>query len=690
MLVAKTYIEISDLVMKSAGRLEDRLADLLEKEAGKKTLDPNVDIIPVHNNGGFSGYNYWLEGQIIGQIQLATLLSGYYVILKKVYLEGEVNEIYDYYNQEGNFAYSSDTLDGTTYTYSSINMDPQSAFTNHFYNVLYSEYEQAPTGMSETTRIKFLEDLLNSFLKNAKTPIGADKRRRDPALLNIVREIHRIENDKVLKWSERQEIFKNLIIIRDKIVKTKSRIHNFDPLRYTVAVKLSDSKVKLDLIKHRPVSNLSGIIYKYTLGNVLWFMKTVKDNLGYSVALAIYGPFTFYFITQPMNPHAMWAVGKVRDAYIKTINYMETDEDLTLAAENEIVDDSELTDQVSSTQAAPSRASGRLKDISWEDRMSHFKAMQIAYEGSMVFAERMGRIEQMENQFMFPLTAEAAWNEIKRYERSINGKLQFIPNLDHRFKSFLKKELKRVQADKVYIWTKLAQFFRDHPFIMVDQANEQSQKDYYVGRAFVFMKRMTDELKELKLEQPLTHDKVQALAQKYESIYESGDTVMESLKKNSKLFQQKDFFNTTELRDYMKRHWEVLFIQQNKKQEASSFSLQAYTWSIKNAIWILQSLYSTKRDELETLAYKFNLDNTNTGDVKALAETSVHYESLMNMMTLEFVSIKEEIEKNLKNDNEAELRLSMIKNVQNFLNERDKLFNAKLQMAKTASNSGKI
>ena len=140
----------------------------------------------------------------------------------------------------------------------------------------------------------------------------------------------------------------------------------------------------------------------------------------------------------------------------------------------------------------------------------------------------------------------------------------------------------------------------------------------------------------------------------------------------------------------MKRHWEVLFIQQNKKQEASSFSLQAYTWSIKNAIWILQSLYSTKRDELETLAYKFNLDNTNTGDVKALAETSVHYESLMNMMTLEFVSIKEEIEKNLKNDNEAELRLSMIKNVQNFLNERDKLFNAKLQMAKTASNSGKI
>ena len=688
MLVAKTYIEISDLVMKSASRLDERLADILKSEAGKKVLPENVDIIPVHNNGGFSGYNYWMEGQIIGQLQMASLLSGYYVIQKKVFMEDEVNEIYDYYNAEGNFAYSSDTLDGSPYQYNSINMDPVNAITNHLYNVLHCEYEQAPTGMSQTGRIKFLEDMLNDFLRNPQTSIGADKRRRDPALLNIVREIHRIENDKVLKWTERQEIFKSLKVIRDKIVKTKSRVHNFDPLRYTVAIKLSDSKVKMDLIKNRPISNLAGLIYKYTLGNILWFMKTVKDNLGYSVALAIYGPFTFYFITQPMNPHAMWAVGKVRDAYIQTIKYIETDEQNAMVAESAEEDEDLVEDTVSSAQAAPQKNS--LKNISWEDRMSNFKAMQIAYEGNMVFAERMGRIEQMENQFMFPLTAEAAWNEIKRYERSIEGKLNYIPNLDHRFKTFLNKELKRIKNDKIYIWTKLGQFFRDHPYIMVDQEDEQSQKDYYVGRAFVFMKRMTDELKKQKISEPLTHQKVQALAQRYESIHQDGDSVMERLKKNSKLFQQKDFFNTAELRDYMKRHWEVLFIQQNKKQEASSFSLQAYTWSIKNAIWILQSLYSSKRDELETLAYKFNLDNSNTDSVKPLAETSVQYETLMNMMTLEFVSIKEEIEKNLKNDNEASMRLTLIKNMKNFLNDRDKLFNAKLQMAKTASKSGNI
>ena len=687
MLKAKTYIEISDLVMKSAGRLEDRLADILKCEAGKLSLDSSVDIIPVHNNNGFCGYNYWYEGQIIGQLQLATLLSGYYVIQKKIYLEGELNEIYDYYNRDGNFAYSGDSLDGATYQYSSINMDPQSAFTNHFYNILHAEYEQASTGMSETTRMKYLEDMLNSFFNNPETHIGADRKRRDPALVNIVREIHRIENDKVLKWSERQEIFKSLIVIRDKIVKTKSRIHGFDPLRYTVAIKLADSKVKMDLIKNRPVSNLAGIFYKYTLGNLLWFMRTVKDNLGYSIALAIYGPFTFYFITQPMNPHAMWAVGKVRDAYIDTIKLMEGETKSEIIAEAD-QEEEVITDTVSSTQAATSR--NQLKNISWEDRMSNFKAMQIAYEGNMVFAERMGRIEQMENQFMFPLTAEAAWNEITRYERSINGKLQYMPNIDQRFKNFLNKELKRLQNDKVYIWTKLGQFFRDHPFIMVDQADEQSQKDYYVGRAFVFMKQMTDELKELKLEEPLTHAKVTALAEKYESIHQSGDTVMESLKKNSKLFRQKDFFNTAELRDYMKRHWEVLFIQQNKKQEASSFSLQAYTWSIKNAIWILQSLYSTKRDELETLTYKFNLDNQNTDAVKPLAETNIQYESLMNMMTLEFVSIKEEIEKNLDNDNEASMRLSLIKNIKNFLNERDKLFNTKLQMAGSTVSSSNI
>lgn len=682
MLQPKTYIEISDLVMKSASRLEDRLADILKSEAGKTTLGETVDIIPVHNNNGFSGYNYWYEGQIIGQLQIATLLSGYFVLQKKIFLEGEVNEIYDYYTQEGNFAYAGGSLDGVPYQYGSINMDPVSAFTNHFYNILHAEYEQASTGMSETTRMHFLQDMLNNFYRNPEIKIGADKKRRDPALLNIVREIHRIENDKVLKWSERQEIFKNLIVIRDKVVKTKSRVHHFDPLRYTVAIKLTDSKVKLDLIKNRPISNVLGILYKYTLGNLLWFMRTVKDNLGYSVALAIYGPFTFYFITQPMNPHAMWAVGKVRDAYIDTIKLIESNDEEELVATNADI----IEDSVSTAQAAPVKMDS-LKNISWEDRMSNFKAMQIAYEGNMVFAERMGRIEQMEQQYMFPLTAEAAWNEITRYERSINGKLQYIPNLDQRFKNFLNTELQRIQNDKVYIWTKLGQFFRDHPYIMVDQSNEQSQKDYYIGRAFVFMKRMTDELSELDLKEPLTHKKVEALADKYADIHQSGDTVMESLKKNSKLFQQKDFFSTTELRSYMKRHWEVLFIQQNKKQEASSFSLQAYTWSIKNAIWILQSLYSTKRDEIETLTYKFNLDNQNTDSVKPLEETNYLYESLMNMATIEFVSIKEEIEKNLENDNEAYLRLSLIKNIKNFLNERDKLFNTKLQMAGTVSSN---
>jgi hypothetical protein len=694
MLNAKTYIEISSLVMKSAGRLDDRLAELLKTKAGETIFGDHVDIYAVHNNNGFCGYNYWIDGSIVGQLHLATLTSGYFVIYKKIYSENEVNEIYDYYNKEGVYAYSSETLDGNPYQYNSINMDPISSFTNHIYNILYAEYDQAHTGMSETSRIKFLEDMLNGFLNNPAIEIGADKRRRDPALLNIVSEIHRVENDSVLKWNERQEIFKNLKVIRDKIVKTKSRVHHFDPLRYNVAIRLSDSKVKMELIKNRPMSNISGLMYKYTLGNLLWFLETVRSNLGYSIALAIYGPFTFYFITQPMNPHAMWAVGKVRDAYISTIKYLETGEDKKLsniikdkmhanASSDEVQD--EVKDEISTTQAAPLRKN--LKAISWDERMSHFKAMQIAYEGNMVFAERMGRIEQMENQFMFPLTAEAAWNEIERYERSVKGKLQFYKNLDDRFKNFLRKELMRAQNHQVYIWTKLGQFFRDHPYIMVDQSDEQSQRDYYVGRAFVFMKRMTDKLKKLELGNPLTHEKVQTLAARYEKIHKQGDSVMESLKMNSKLFTQNNFYDTSELRSYMKRHWEVLFIQQNKKQEASSFSLQAYTWSIKNAIWILQSLYSTKRDEIETLAYKFNLDNSNTDSVKADHLTSIHYESLMNMLTLEFVSIKEEIEKNLKNDNEAQLRITLINQVKDFLNERDKLFNTKLQMAQTDSSA---
>ncbi len=322
--------------------------------------------------------------------------------------------------------------------------------------------------------------------------------------------------------------------------------------------------------------------------------------------------------------------------------------------------------------------------------MSSFKAMQIAYEESMVFAARMGRIEQMENQFLFPLTAEAAWNQMELYLSSVEGALKYNKNLDARYRSFLKREIARTLELQVYVWKKLARFFNDHPYIAVDQANEQTGKDYYTGRGFVFMKKMTDKLSKLDLAAtPAMHEKIDALAKKYQSLKKSGDSVLGTLGKNSQVFAQSDMYNTDELRKNMRRHWEVLFLQQNKKQEASSFGLQAYTWSVRNALWILQSVYSSKNQELGTLTYKYNLDNQNTDKVESDKNINALYESLMNMLALEFVSIKKEIASSLGPDNEAKLRKMVIENLKSYMSERDRLFNGNMKMATGSDGKAK-
>lgn len=690
-MLAQTYIHISDLVMLSAKTLDERLADILKNDGGRNILPDTVQVYDIHNFNGFSGLNYWVDGILIGQLHIATLSSGSYVIYKRIFLESEITEIYDYYDANGNFMYASGQMEGQVVFYNSVNMDTVSPFTNHLYNILNDQYEQAKEGSSQTNRIVFLESLLNSFLENNEVTLSVQDGTRDQSIVNIEKEILRIEKDPVLKWSERQAIYASLKEVREKIIETKRRVHGISSMKYTLPLFSSDLKTKVKIFKQRPASNLRGSLYKYTLGNLVWFAQTVKENLGFSIAMAIYGPFTFYFITQPMNPHAMWAVGKVRNAYIQTIDQVESAMNAPSEESQKITEiqnsQDQVTDNVSTKQAAVKKKMPTLPTSkeSWDDRMSNFKAMQIAYEGNMVFAARMGRIEQMEAQFSFPLTAESAWREMERYTRSVNATLKYNKNLDSRFRVFLQKEIQRTEQLQVYVWKKMGQYFLDHPYIIVDQSNEQKQRDYYVGKSFVFMQEMTNKLSKKNLnDMPTTHEKVQALAQFYQQTKKQGNGVMGSLRQNSKLFAQKDVFDTMELRSYMQRHWEVLFLQQNKKQEASSFGLQAYTWSIKNAIWSLQSIYSAKREELlNTLAYKFNLNNQNTGKIKAEKDIDDLLESMMHMMTLEYVSIKEEYKKNLENDNEANLREQVINNIKEYLVERDKLINSTLQVANT-------
>jgi hypothetical protein len=673
MVDAQAYTDVSQLVMSRAMTLDERLARILEVNGGKSSFQ-NIKVDDVHNFNGMSGYNYWVGDELIAQLYMATLLSGTYVIYKRTYFDGNLKEQYDYYDSEGRFFYESESLDGQPVSYASISMDTTSPFINHIYNILFIEYDGTTLNFGNTGRIYFLESILNKFYQDPNYTLSVKDKFKDRALINIRKEIYKIENDKVLKWSERQEVFNSLKEVRKKILSTKRRAHGYNYMFYDFAVRLMDLQLNYKTFKQRPINNFFGALYKYTLGNLFWFAGTVRSNLGYSVALAIYGPFTFYFITQPMNPHAMWAVGKVRKAYVTVVNVFESDEEteeISRVADN-------TSDSVSTKQAGLQKNTYSAgKEISWDERMSNFKAMQIAYEADMVFAARMGRIEQFETQFNFPLTAEAAWMEMELYLTNLENTLKYNNNLDARYVKFLNNEKKRTLELQLYIWQKMGQFFLDHPFIVVDEDDEQPERNYYVGRQFIFFNKMTTKLAQMgMMDSAKTYQNIQALAKKFKKSKKLGTSVLDNLERNSKLFKQKDFLSTTEHRKYMRDQWEILFLQQNKKQEASSFSLQAYTWSVRNAMWLLQTIYSSKRSEIATMTYKYNLDNSGTHGVSATGATNEYLENMFHNLAMEFVGIRKEMAENLPGDNEARLRENVINNVKQYLIERDRLLNA--------------
>ncbi|MBD65773.1 MAG: hypothetical protein CME62_11235 [Halobacteriovoraceae bacterium] len=664
------YTEVCNLVMLQAMTLDERLACILQSDGGKKLLPSNIHIEDVHGFNGMSGYNYWDGDTLIAQLYLGTLTSGTYVIYKRTFVNNELNEVYDYYDNEGNFFHQSNSLDNQCVTYSSIAMDPTSPFVNHMYNILYLEYEGAKDNFGETNRIKVYENIIRKFYKSDEYKISANDGLKDAALKNIKNEIIKIENDEYLKWDERQTIFKKLREIRGKILKTKRRVHNRSFFSYDFIVFLTNFILRFQLIKRRPVNNLRGFIYRHTIGHVLWFTQTARNNIGFAVAMAIWTPFTFYFITQPINPHAMWVVGKLRNAYLNV--------EEVILQENNLKDVTNKLDMINTALAANKKSDVKVEpQVDWHDRMSDFKAMQIAYEADLVPAERFGRIEQFETQFNFPLTAEAAWMEMEMYVKALDSALDFkAARYDRRYKLFLKSEKRRTLELQHYIWQKVGQFFIDHPYIVVDQDGEQPEKNYYLGRQFVFFKKMTDKILKLGLDSaPKTHPMVAQLAERYKKMKVEGASVLDTLEKNSQLFKQKDFYSSKELRSYMKRQWEVLFLQQNKKQESASYALQAYTWSIKNAMWLMQTIHSAKRNELATLTYKYNLNNQNTGSVTADPSTNEYLENMFHNLAIEFVSIKREMKANLPNDNEADLRVDVINNLKQYIMERDRLLN---------------
>ena len=706
------------------------------QDGGEKLYGVNGGVTRSVNYDGRSGYHYH-EENLYASLEFGILFGGSGFVIRRYLKKGEEEvERFDHFDKNGVFTFSSTQKALEHLFLDAVEMDLTCPILNHLYNFLSLEYKRAAEGKSWiTAQVHTVELFLRQMYKSKIVNLDIKNGVEDLAIANIYKMILAAENDPVLTWEERHFVFDSYRETMNNIISTKVRAH-----------KLSNLKLKLNLFKKnlsnfknrvaaRPFSNLQGLLFRYTIGKVLWFFHTVKDNLGYSVALAVYGPFTYYFITMPMNPHAMQAVGRVRGTYLDVkaemsqlvdkVSGMGSAEATYIALpEAKVVTlaaPAVVEDTVSTKSAAPANDSrimanviypsnntmGPVQNIAvdlgdgvkenfkpthlnmllttdiskvdsqtWNDRMSNFKQMQIAYEENMEYASRMGRLEQLETQYNFPMQVESTWEELERYNNLIFRMREENPNLSPKMKQYLSNEINRTQQLELYLWDRMGRFVLDQIYVMLDQDNEQKRNDYYVGRSFVFMQEMTNILswRYKNFKKPEGYEKIEKLASFYAKNRKEFGTVMKNLTANSDLYKQKDLLSTKEFRSYMKRQWEILYLQNSKAEEASNNGLNMYIWSVRNTAWVLQSLYSAKREELGLLIKRDTSGQMfSPGDLLSRSKISMMYETHVHNLTLEYVGIREEIMNRLGKDIESTQRMMVLSNLKEFLSDRERL-----------------
>ncbi len=721
-----TAPELSEGLKFLLGTVHPSLFAILDEvisDGGTSKLGIKEKVTKVRRRGHANGFEFSAQDWIQGHFFVCFLKNKGFALHISKAENGFISERWDIYSEAGVYLETHYEAPETVASGETQEMDLVCPILDGLYNFLAVEYDHASKGETRSLIVHSLERYLREYYRQNKR-----ERRRDPLIRHVFNKMLIIEADPVLNWEERQIVYSALLERLKLTLRVKRRAHGRGIISQNLVTFRFRWASFSRRFKARPVDNIRGMLYRYTIAKVLWFFNTVKSNLGYSVALAVYGPFTYYFITMPMNPHAMQAVGKVRSTYIDVKSTISGAFTPGIDSESTIITHNNDTTPAPSSQVAavgsaiasapmqltnpniigvshitqtpdvsiPFAISGKsdnyrpkylnlllttevpaVDTINWNERMGHFKQMQIAYEESLEFAPRLGRLEQLETQYNFPMVVESAWSEMERYNNTIFKLRQKEPNLSAKFKQFLTNEVNRTQQLELYLWDRLARFILDQPYVMLDQDNEQKRSDYYIGRAFVFMEEMTQTLswRYPDFKKPHGFEKIHKMSEKYKSERKEQGNILANLKANSDLFRQKDNFSTAEFRSTMKRQWEVLYLQNSKVEEASNNGLNMYIWSVRNTIWCLQSMYSAKRQELELFFEREKAGQFDGAALTEIAKTEMIQETLFHNLVLEWVGVKEEIGSRLAKDIETVQRRIVIDNLKESLSDRAKLLN---------------
>ncbi|MEI8346852.1 MAG: hypothetical protein WCG27_05265, partial [Pseudomonadota bacterium] len=285
--------ELRPFLFQTPTNLADLLQDLYQT-GGTQLLTDTITTQKVINLNGYSGHQYLANNTLIGSQYFAPLTNGEFVVQRQIFTDqGPINR-YELFSCDGLYMRSETYASLSIQTIEVLQMEPLCPILSHLYNILCYEYAQAKLGTSNSKRIFTIEQILRQRYLLGSENLSACYGYRDPAIKQFFSEILEIEKDPVLSWEERHVIYDKKKSNIKKIIATKKRIHRLSWPKYNFAVTAHKIQNTFERLTLRPKSNLKGLSYRYTIGVLIWFFKTVKDNLGYSIALAIYGPFTFY------------------------------------------------------------------------------------------------------------------------------------------------------------------------------------------------------------------------------------------------------------------------------------------------------------------------------------------------------------------------------------------------------------
>jgi hypothetical protein len=269
------------------------------------------------------------------------------------------------------------------------------------------------------------------------------------------------------------------------------------------------------------------------------------------------------------------------------------------------------------------------------------KSLQIQMEQRYRLSARIGRLDQIETQWAWPVTLEGAFHEASRYLATLSRIREKGTPFSPGWSGFLQAERRRTEHFRIYLLKRIERFILDHPYLILDRDREQGTPGAAALRVCSVYLEMRKSLQESGHAGALTAIPAQILGIRPES----GNSLPLHPDEESLI-----------------RHWEKLYLIQSRAEESANLGLQTVLHSVRNTVFVFQLLLNEKREDLESKFFRS----------PSPPETASRnrMEHLRDLLALEYRSLSVVLKEALPDDPEMEERERLFSDLDASLGER--------------------